>query len=525
MSIYRNVLKKNISRLLALYNLDPGARTYGYGDRLYWGWKISDFPNGTIQGGVHALSIALKLGILNNEKFILKTIDAVINAISRIRAKNGSMLEAYPGEQSFCVTALVAFDVLSAIQHLKNYLSQSQIQNYLEIIKPLIGFIERNNEEHAIISNHLATAAAACFLWSKLTEEKSKRGQEILDVIYKYQSKEGWYMEYEGADPGYQTLCTYYLFCIYEITEDERLLRSLEKSASFLRYFTHPDGTIGGLYGSRNTEVYYPAGIIGMAKVVDDFALISNLLQKGKEINHHILPQSVDFGNFIPLLNSYAVAALKYEQRKRNIDDIQVTAPYLDKFSKNFKDAGIYFQSTSKYHAIINYKKGGTIKIFEKKISAIDTEDGGLFGRLASGKRFSTQQFDQSIQFDNLSINSYFYTINERYLSPFSCITIRILSMTLFRSITLGNLFKKYIVKLLMTGKNKIDGKVTRRFEFLDDKIVVHESIIRPKGCTAISHIGKFRAIHMASSGYYFPQVERTSEKSKLVEFRFNDDT
>jgi hypothetical protein len=524
-SIYKDVLKQNLSRLLALYNLDPGALTYGHGDRLYWGWKISDFSNGTMQGGVHALSIALKLEIIDNEQFILKTIDAVVNAINGIRAKNGSMVEAYPGENSFCVTALVAFDVLSAIQHLEDYLSKTQIQNYLEIIKPLIGFIESNNEEHAIISNHLAASAAACFLWSKLTEEKLKRGQEFLDIIYAYQSEEGWYREYEGADPGYQTLCTYYLFCIYEITEDERLLQSLEKSASFLKYFIHPDGTIGGLYGSRNTEVYYPAGIIGMANVIDDFAVISRLLQKGKEINHHILPQSVDFGNFIPLLNSYAVAALKYEQNKKNIEDIQVTAPYLDTFSKNFKDAGIYLQSTSRYHAIINYKKGGTIKVFNKKISKIDTEDGGIFGRLASGKKFSTQQFDKSIRFDNLSINTNFYTINERYMSPFSCIIVRILGMTFFRSMALGNLFKRFIVKLLMTGKNEIDGGVTRRFEFLEDKIVVHESIIKPKRCTDIGHIGKCRAIHMASSGYYFPQVESTPEKSNLVEFRFNDDT
>ena len=525
MSIYKNVLKQNLSRLLALYNFDPGALTYGFGDRLYWGWKISDFPNGSMQGGVHALSIAVKLRLIKNDQFILKTIDAAIGAISRIRTKNGSMGEAYPGEHSFCVTALVAFDVLSAIQHLKNYLSQNQLQNYLETIKPLIRFIVNNNEEHAIISNHLATAAAACFLWSKLTEEKSKRGHEILDIIYKYQSREGWYREYEGADPGYQTLCTYYLFCIYEITEDERLLRSLEKSASCLKYFIHPDGTIGGLYGSRNTEVYYPAGIIGLAHIIDDFALISNLLQKGNEINHHILPQSVDFGNFIPLLNSYAVAALKYEQNKKNIEDIQISAPYLDKFSKNFKDAGIYLQSTSRYHSIINYKKGGTIKIFDKKTSKIDTEDGGIFGRLASGKRFSTQQFDKSIQFDNFSINSKFYTINERYMSPLSCIIIRVFGLTFFRSMALGNLFKRFIVKLLMTGKNKIDGRVTRKFEFIEDKIVVHESCLKPKRCTFIGHMGKFKAIHMASSGYCFSQVESTPEKSKFVEFRFNDDT
>ena len=76
-----------------------------------------------------------------------------------------------------------------------------------------------------------------------------------------------------------------------------------------------------------------------------------------------------------------------------------------------------------------------------------------------------------------------------------------------------------------MTGKNKIDGKVTRRFEFLKDKIVIYETIVKPKKSTFIGHLGKCKAIHMASSGYYFPQVESTPEKSKLVEFRFNDDT
>ena len=110
-------------------------------------------------------------------------------------------------------------------------------------------------------------------------------------------------------------------------------------------------------------------------------------------------------------------------------------------------------------------------------------------------------------------------------MSPFSCIIIRVFGMTFFRSMALGDLFKRFIVKLLMTGKNKIDGSVIRRFEFMENKIVVHESIIKPKRHTVIGHIGKFRAIHMASSGYYFSQVESTPEKSKLVKFRFNDDT
>jgi len=91
----------------------------------------------------------------------------------------------------------------------------------------------RNNESHAVISNHLAAAAAALLLWSKLSGCDNKKYSELLEIIYRNQSEEGWYKEYEGADPGYQTLCTHYLSRIYEITKDERLKNSLVRSAKF----------------------------------------------------------------------------------------------------------------------------------------------------------------------------------------------------------------------------------------------------------------------------------------------------
>ena len=132
MNIYKEILRQNLPRLLSLYNLDACSATYGFGDRLYWGWKIADFANGTMQGGVHALAIALKLGLLEDEAFTLNLIDAAIKAIPRSQARNGSMSEAYPGENSFCVTALVAFDVLSAIRLLDHRLEKRQRLDYLQ---------------------------------------------------------------------------------------------------------------------------------------------------------------------------------------------------------------------------------------------------------------------------------------------------------------------------------------------------------------------------------------------------------
>jgi|GEM_PF-5777632 len=70
-----------------------------------------------------------------------------------------------------------------------------------------------------------------------------------------------------------------------------------------------------------------------------------------------------------------------------------------------------------------------------------------------------------------------------------------------------------------MTGKNKIDGCVKRKFVFLKDKIIVKEKIQRPKNCIEIGHVGKSKVIHMASSGYLLPK-DAIIKDSSMVEFK-----
>ncbi len=517
MNIYSQTIKNNLNKVFNLYDLDHLSNTYGFGDRDYWGWKVKDFVNGSMQGGVHTLAIALKSGIIENNTFTLKVIDAAILAVNKIHARNGSMVEAYPDESSFCVTALVAFDILSAIKHLEEQISDEKRKQYLKIVRPLILFLTKNDEKHAIISNHVATAVAALALWNKFTGEGQDRCNELLLLIYDNQSDEGWYREYEGADPGYQTLCTYYLFCAYEEAKCPQLLDSLEKSLQYLKYFVHPDGTIGGLYGSRNTEVCYLGGIVGLSQYSETAKLIVDKLGFGIEAGNNLLPQDIDIGNFIPLLNSYAVACLYSGELS---DSSTEKLPYEQCGEWLFEDSGIYVKSTKRYYAIVNFHKGGTIKVFDKIIGLLDADDGGLFGKLNNGNTFSTQQKEISIDFKDTMINAGFYIINSSLPTPFTTIVLRMLSLTVFKSTYIGNLFKKIIVKMLMTGKSKIDGKVIRKFLFTEENIVIEEKISKPKGCVKIEHSGKSRAIHMASSGYYMRSHEKLVQTSKIVTFR-----
>lgn len=519
MNIYKSILSNNIQKLLTLYNLDPHSATLGYGDRMFWGWKTIDFPNGTLQGGVHALAIALKLGLVENEAFALKVINNAVLAVKKIRFSNGSLAEAYPFESSVCVTALVAFDVLSAVDHLEGRLSKEQKQEYLSVVSPLIDFISKNDETHAIICNHIATSVAALALWSKLSGSDNSRYKTLLDVLTNNQSAEGWHKEYEGADPGYQTLCNHYLFCAYQATNDDHIKDSLLKTAAFLKYLVHPDGTTGGLYGSRNTEVYYPGGLVGMAHWSDDTAAIAAGLHAGVLGGSQVYPRDIDTGNFIPLLNSYAVAALNFEKNSDVLEDQEIDQVHTREFKKDLKDAGLLIRSTSKYYAILNYKKGGTIKVFNKRTGTIDCEDGGIFGALKNDKTFSTQHYNETAEFDPGGMTYDLYLNNEDHPSPAKFTLLRLLSSTVLRVPPVNKLFKKTIVNMLMTGKKKAGGSVKRRFEFTEDKVFVHEEIDVPSGCSKIGHFGKCKSIHMASSGYYLKQLEQLPDKPELVEF------
>lgn len=520
MTVYKKILLENLPTLLNLYDQDPLSDTFGVGDRLHWGWKVSDFANATLQGGVHSLAIAIQLNLVDKTDEVLSIIDSAIRAIPKIATSKGSLQEAYPKEHSWCVTALVAFDTLSAIKYLGDRLNDSNRREYLEIVRPLIDFITNNNEEHAIISNHLATGLAAIVLWNELAGESNQHWKILLRTIKSHQSEEGWHKEYESADPGYSTLCLYYLASAalsLDGIEKKEVVDSINSAAEYLQYFIHPDNTIGGLYGSRNTEVYYPGGIVALADDDNTLGLMVAQLQTGIEEGSHLLPQHIDIGNFIPCINSYAMAAWHTEQS--SISSSRITVPSNTSFTKNFEQAGIYIHSNDTYYAIVNYKKGGTVKVFNKLTGKLDCEDGGLVGTLSNGKKVSTQVFQEGQTFEQLEMTSSFYQLNNSAITPFKTIIIRLMSLTIFRSVGLGNLFKKQIVKLLMTGKRKVNGEVKRKFDFQEHKIIVSESVSGSLRMDQITHPGKFKSIHMASSGYHLPQHFDSPLNSQIISF------
>ena len=508
---YLRQLYRALPRLLARFDCDPTSATYGFGDRTYWAWKLIDFPNATYQGAVNGVARLCKAELLPDwmsDDAALKWIQMFMQGAKGTTARNGSLAEALPNEGSFCVTALVAADTLIAIDCLEDRLDTSQKAEALDIVEPWINFLHGQDETHGMISNHLAVAVLALALWQKITgEDTAPRAKLFLDRILAHQSPEGWFCEYDGADPGYQSWATSSLCQVHRLQPNWGLEQPLKTSLDFLQYFAHPDGSYGGIYGSRMTRFCFPAGFEALAT---EFP-VSDLLAKNmrQAIDGHALVtlDAIDEPNLVPLFNDYALAAVEYASRPKeetaHASSLPSDGPA---FRKHFSEAGLFIDRGPRHYTIISTHKGGALLHFEDDICVLN--DPGFVAKDTKDRIFTSQFYDRNTkvdsQGDNLKITANIRPVKRQLPTPFRFIILRILSLTLFRSLRLGNAIKNILAKLLVTAKPRPIGTVVRTVTLgknmkYTDRMDNESS---EQQLTAIK-APRFSAIHMASQGYW----------------------
>ena len=166
---YKDIAIASLPRVLALFNENNISPMQGVGDRYHWSWKGSDFANGTFQGAVHGLAYLVRHNLLPDEiskTKILSKIKRAIDGVRKITYRNGSLDEILPFESSYCVTGLVAFDVLCAVETIKDHISQSEFLRHIETVRPLINFIATHKETHGVITSRDRGGCCTSFLWS-----------------------------------------------------------------------------------------------------------------------------------------------------------------------------------------------------------------------------------------------------------------------------------------------------------------------------------------------------------------------
>lgn len=512
---YLDEIRANLPRLLALVDRDATSDTYGMGDRYYWAWGLIDFGNGTFQGMANGLARLWHHGLWpydTSKNTFLKRIDSLYRGARKLTRSDGSLEEAFPREGSFCVTALVAFDLLVAYELLSEELDALTKEQWLLIIRPMIMYLKRAEETHAVISNHLATAVAALARWHHLTKDESveARARELLDRILDHQSTEGWFLEYQGADPGYQSLCTYYLADVHKMRPDWHLLEPLRCSIKFLWHFAHPDGSFGGLYGSRCTRFYYPAGILVLADEIPEAAALARFMASSIGKQQVVTLSSIDEPNLVPTFNAYCWAAALENRPTIKSSESLLTLPARSAtpFHINFPEAGVFIDRGREHYTIIATSKGGVVYHFATDHAPLI--NAGIVVRHISGRLGSTQGMAK-IQTEKseglMTVLAPIMPMPKNKPGPWQFLALRFLCMTLFRSYRVREWVKQALVRMLITGGKPwpIDNKRTIRLG--KNLEVIDETRLLP-GYEIVQGINAFVPIHMASQGYWQRQDE-----------------
>lgn len=509
----REQVLKTCRRLLSEINRDPATPTCGCFDRRYWAWKLVDFPEATFQRNLAALAWLLDQPEARGERaFLTLTIQSGLLYSAAIQHRNGSFDQAYPYEASYGATAFLLPDLLDAYQVIKDSCAEMQQMAIEAMLYRASAFLSKHAELHGTISNHLAGAALALRKAGGFfgRPDFTRKSVEILDYILSKQSPEGWYVEYGGADPGYQTLCMYYLAQVYRLAEDEKekekLRASLASSLDFLQYFIHPDGSFGGEYGSRRTEVYYPGGIALLSAEFPPAAAMSARMLASIEQGSTVTLADVDMGNTAPLLNN-TIKALAFVQPK----EMPLLPCQQESFQKDFPDAGILLRCTPRYYCVVGISTGGVVKIYDKKKARLALDDCGLLGITSRGAGISTQMAheEQGFRADAQKIELWggFYPIKSSLPTPSSFLLLRLMNLTIMRIGFLNELVKKLLVGLLISGGGKTALKRTRVLEFQPERIYITDRIEKTGGIRLkrLAYGGKFASIHMASARYFQP--------------------
>ena len=514
LEVYQSALSGLAVRVLSLYDREDYSPTFGCGDRTFWAWKFVDFPGARFQEGLCYLSFLYATDFDGNKfyksKKLLKWIAGGLDYWSNIQRSTGDFDEAYPFERSLAATSFTSFYLSEAWNFVSEDLPGDTANRFRKGLEMAGDWLIKNDETHGFLSNHLAAAAGALYHAYRITghERFRERSSYFTNRILDHQSEEGWYDEYGGADPGYQTHGSFYLARIYQMSGDENLLESLERSFQFLEHFVHPDGSLGGEYTSRNTQTYYPAA----------FEMLSDKSSAASWIAAEMRPSvsslaaaglgTVDIYNLYPLLNNTVFA---YLGCLKNTDSAaKPEGPSSEPGNLHFPNAGLLKVRRQRYDLFIGIHKGGVFKLFDRKNQKLVVSNCGYIGKLSNGKTFSNQWNDPDrmadVSDDAISIEGEFYQSARPVMDPYRFLAFRVFSLTLGRFKKAAYWIKGLLVKVLIYEKKSLNIRFSRKIQLLEDGIEVTDFLQGEDNSVVSLEAGEtFTTIHMGSSRYFVP--------------------
>jgi hypothetical protein len=493
LSPYHSVVLHSIPKLLTNLDRDPDSPTFGCFDRNYWHYKVHDYSSAILQQSALTLALVYLHDFRGNLYFKNELIRsyaiAGLTFCIKFQHRDGSFDEYWKHEHSIPSTAFTLY----AICETSDILEYND-NNLHECIRKSVQFLKKNREPSA--SNQEMVSIAAIMYSAKILEDNTirKEAENRFKTFLTRQTKEGWFPEYGGLDISYLTVTLDYLIRYYELCSDDDALASAKKILNMVIFFIHPDGSIGGEYGTRNTQYFLPYGIEFLTKENENAAgMIKSLT--GFINQPMYLNTSWDDRYLLHYISHSFVKALIIYKSRNNSSPL----PCETTFFRYFEDAQIVIKSTDFYYFIGNLSKGGIFTVIDKKNHTVSTDCGYRLKHHTI--RYVTEFPEnnaQRIGENEIFVTTKFKKIHIQQPSGIGLFLLRA------GSFFLGAQMRVLVKKMILFSKKEMrDMRFTRSIFLENDRIII-DDIIDIRDCHLEGQLCSGSSIRYIPSSKFF---------------------
>lgn len=389
---YLGLALGQIPRLLGAVDRNRHHATYGCFDRQFWHYRTSAFPSEMYQEAVLPLALVYVTPLEGNRWYAQPRLRELALAALRFSAASshadGSCDDYYPFERAL---GAAVFSLAAA----------SRAYQLLELDdRAFAGWLTRRadwiamHDESGRLANHHALAALGLWRVADITGIAAYRdaAQERIAGVLAWQSREGWFEEYGGADPGYQTVTIDALAKLRRLMGNATLDEPLRRAVAFARLFLHPDDSYGGEYGSRGTYHFYPHGCELLAGEQRAAAELADGFLRSIEAG--TLASFDDDRMYAHRLGNLLEAYLDWSPTAPAADEGQPGLPQQATPFVHLVEAGLLVERAADSFTVISAARGGVFKHFRHQQPPLT--DTGLVIETSDGRQAVSQMHDRA---------------------------------------------------------------------------------------------------------------------------------
>lgn len=502
-------------RALSMWNRDPGSPSFGSFDRAYWGWKAKDFSDATLQYGVRlAVRYVTRQPDRTPDPELLDAwLDGYVAFCRQAQHADGSFDQCYPHER----TPGVVYDMLSALLYVRDctHLRSARALSDLDgIIARAVKFALSEDERHGEIANHLGSYAFELLNYGRARGDAraTDRGHAYLERMLKtFDYEEGWFLEYQGPDAGYQTRTLRYLTKCADLTGDNNLWEVAERTAGFLQHILMPDGSAHPMLGTRSTALVYPSGFMRLARRAPRFLPLAALVRRGWQDERVPLPTTLDFDNAIRLADD----ALEATEVGLPADLTELALP---PGRVDLPKAGLTTWRDPTRAVFAASRLGAVVVIYERAAGGawhLRHEDSGYL--VTSGappkvvrwvSRFPGSGTIVTSTSEQLVVRTCLAKSLHEELTPLRLVALRFLNMTVLRVQWIADLFRRIVVRRLMDRSEWLGVEIERDLRVEAGLVTIRDRVVTGPADPLVQlfRCRRVTGTHMATARYFQDQ-------------------